>query len=194
VIEAPASFRASLERQFDGRLRVRWSEAKGEWHIEQKMARSRLARRRVAAGTVEHDEVVRAADGYVFVLAVRPGNRVPCPKCGKVLGIPELRMKRSTCPLCSHSFLAVYYPLGDMLLEHLRYTDPYRDGLDRIFKAQEDAEQQVKAAQHRERHNEGEALWKDHFTQIAGIQSVGYTGREDPAVEYKTTNATERSV
>ena len=178
MVEAPEGFRKSLERQFDGRLRVRWSEAKGEWHIEQKMRRSRLAHKRLVGGSYEDDEVVRAADGYAFVLAVRPGNRMPCPKCGKVLGIPELRMKRSTCPLCGASFLAVYYPLGDMLLEHLRYTDPYRDGLDRIFQDQERAEQQVKATQIRDRHNEGEAVWKDHFTQIAGIQSVGYTGVE----------------
>lgn len=184
-MEAPKSFRDSLERQFNGRLRIRWSAARSEWQIEQKMARAKTARARILHGSVEEDDLIRERDGYVFVLAVKAGNRIPCPGCGILLGIPELRMKRSTCPKCSQSFLAVYYPLGDLLLEHLRYTDPYRDGLDRIFRAQEEAEHQVQEDRLRERRHFGEALWKDSFTQIAGIQSVGYTGREHGPINNK---------
>jgi len=180
-MDAPTSFRESLARQFNNRLRVRWSDARHEWQIEQKMRRARLAQKRLTAGTVEEDDIVRDRDGYVFVLAVKPGNRMPCPGCGITLGIPELRMKRSTCPRCGHSFLAVYYPLGDMLLEHLRYTDPYRDGLDRMVKAQDDADATLREQKLRERRNEGEAIWKDHFNEIAGIPTFGYTGREHPS-------------
>jgi len=63
--------------------------ARSEWHIEQKMRRQRLAQKRLVSGSIENDDVIRATDGYAFVLAVRPGNRMPCPKCGVTLGIPS---------------------------------------------------------------------------------------------------------
>lgn len=179
-MDAPASFRSSLARQFDGQLRVRWSEARQEWQIEQKMRRARLSSRRIHEGTIQADDLIRSRDGYAFVLAVKPGNVTPCPRCHAPQRIPELRMHRTTCPRCRHSFLAVYYPLSDLLLEHLRYTDPYRGGLDRIIADQDRASTTVAETHRRDSRREGDAFWRDHFNQLARVRPIGYTGRERP--------------
>lgn len=175
-MEAPKAFVDSLERQFNGRLRVRWSEARSEWQIEQKTRRARVPKRRIEAGRPDEDRLRRAADGYQFVLAVKPGNRDRCPKCRTMQGIPELRMVQTKCVRCQAPFQSVYYPLGDMLLEHLRYTDPYRGGTERVFADQDKADAAVRAAQARQHHNEFENVIKDSFNEIANIPTFGYTG------------------
>ena len=102
---------------------------------------------------------------------------MPC-ECGQDLRIPELRIKRLTCPRCGRQTTAAYYPLSDLLLEHLRFSDPDRGGLARVFAAQDKAQDTAEKQQRRESRNDGEAIWKDAFPHIAGIQQIGYTGRQ----------------
>lgn len=69
------------------------------------------------------------------------------------------------------------WPLGEKLLEHLRFTDPERDGVERLQKDMEREEKATELGRERERKNFGEALWKDEFTRLFEIQSRGYEGK-----------------
>ena len=62
-----------LEREFRGRLRVRWSSRKHTFEIEQKVGRAAY---RPIRWLEEDDTFVCARDGYVHVLSVAPGDTV----------------------------------------------------------------------------------------------------------------------
>jgi hypothetical protein len=109
---------------------------------------------------------------------VEPGDRKPCPRCRRVTHIPTLRFVEAECEHCAHRFRAVYFPLGEWLLEHLRRTDPYRGGHERQFAELEAADVAREKARKRQLAHHTEAVWKDAFTQVFDIPSVGYTGKE----------------
>lgn len=108
---------------------------------------------------------------------------MPCPTCGLKLRVPEMEFRETRCDYCrtrgkDGRTSAAYFPLGDRLLEHLRYIDTERDGLDRQKLDVEKANESMLAARERHAANDREAVTKDYYTKIAGIESVGYTGRE----------------
>lgn len=170
----PQWFAEALESQFLGRLRVRWSPQAHQFLIEQKIGRRKLPKRRVSE---LDDHGIRLRDGYEFVLGVTPGSRAQCPHCGNDSKVPVMQMKFATCDSCGKEFRACHWPLGDGLLEWLRFTDPYRDGLERMLKDVEaqDLNRDLKAA--RAKKNEREDILRDNFTKLFQIQSVGYTGK-----------------
>ncbi len=177
----PASFARQLASEFNGRLRVRWSIKRGEWHIEQQVERGKAMLPRVI--NEADDAAVRYRDGYVFVLAVRNGTRMPCPRCGTELRVPIRQFGEVTCPTCQpishqpHKVRACYWPLDDSLLEHLRRFDPHRDGYRRMLADLNSAEP-ARAAQEASWRRERHAQAVDDFPQIFNIPQVGYTGRE----------------
>jgi ribosomal protein L37AE/L43A len=145
------------------------------WFIEQKVARPTPLRRHVD----EQDDIgIRARDGYAFVMAITQGDRMECPKCHLTTHVPVMRMKEAKCEHCNASFRAVHYPLGDALLEHLRYSDPFRGGTERIERELLNADQARERAKARELRNEVEAATKDLARPLMGIPYVGYTGKE----------------
>lgn len=170
----PESFARSLTKQLPG-LRIRWSEKQRQYHIEQKVARALTPHRRISP---LEDAAIRYRDGYGFVMAITQGDRTDCPKCHATTHVPVMRMKEAKCEKCGHSFRAAFFPLNDFLLEYLRYSDPYRGGIERLMAEVDKADADREQRSSREVKNEVEAATKDLATALMGIQSVGYTGRE----------------
>lgn len=171
----PDWFVERLRFEFQDRLRIRWSIRKHEWHIEQKVGRGALAPFRISEAD---DSMIRARDGYWFIGAVRPGNTMPCPKCGCKLNVPELEWREVVCHYCrlqkrDGRTLAAYFPLGEALLEHLRKIDDQRGGLERVRDEADRANEQLIASRERDISNSIESATKDTYTRLAGIQSVG---------------------
>jgi hypothetical protein len=87
------------------------------------------------------------------------------------------------CPRCERQELVMNWPLGEKLLEHLRFSDPDRDGLKRLERDQREAEKRAELEKDRHRKNIGESIWKEEFTNVFEIQSRGYTGKEHAWVD-----------
>lgn len=180
-MRAPDSFVEALSSLFGDRLRVRWSTKRQEFHIEQQVGRAALPPVRISEAD---DDMIRARDGYAFVMAVRSGDRMPCPDhCGATLPVPIFACAEVKCERCKRNgrdarHVAGFFPLGDRLLEYLRSIDPsHRDPYDLI--RQLDARNaQLEATRKRDASNDIEAATLDNFNRLVGIQSVGYTGKE----------------
>ena len=135
-------FEQEFLQAFDGRFRIRWSDKRHEYHIEQRLQKSNphLIPPVYKDPETFHetydtysDEWIRARDGYFFVLAIRPGNTMPCPVCGLTVDVPELITAESHCPFCKvmgrdARYIAAYFPLNHILIEHMRTLDPYTNG------------------------------------------------------------------
>lgn len=170
----PKSFVDSLQKQLP-HLRIRWSRQSGMWHIEQKVGRSI----EVPFFVSEYDDrSIRARDGVLFVMAVTNGDRIGCPRCKAEVHVPIRRMAQAICPRCRAAFNAAHYPLADTLLEHLRYSDPYRGGVERQINEIDLHNERRDLAWERSHRNEANAVAADLFPQLMGIPKVGYTGRE----------------
>jgi predicted RNA-binding Zn-ribbon protein involved in translation (DUF1610 family) len=158
-MEAPEEFVSRLDSAFDGRLRIRWSAAEGAYHIEQRVARALV---NFPAGTSD-DEAIRLRDGYHLIMVVRSGDRMPCPRCGATLKVPLRSSTVVTCDTCrqrglEYRIAAAHYPLDDTLIDHL--------------KSAKLTEQQQQAVL-----DQLTSKANDDFNRIAGIPSVGYTGK-----------------
>lgn len=171
----PKEFVEGLRRDFGDNLRIRWSVSRGEWQIEQKFRRGGAIGKRVRE---IDDNLIRVRDGYAFVLAVRPGDRMACTKCAREIRVPVMEFREAVCKTCGAKIRASYWPLGESLLQHLRYSDPNRDGHKRMLRDLEAAEQAKARQERRQQSNLAEDIAKEDFTQFFDIPSVGYTGKE----------------
>jgi len=176
----PSDFTARLKSEFNDRLRIRWSDHRGEWQIEQRVGRAVVPPRFVSD---YDDDSIRARDGYAYVMAVRPGDRMPCPGCGLTLKVPIMHFGEVRCPYCAYRgregrYAAAYYPLGDALIQHLRRIDPLR-GWNKDLAAQADARNEAVLRDHEKKADD--ALYggiSENWNRIRGVPQVGYTGRE----------------
>ncbi len=128
---APDSFVEKLEREFRGRLRIRWSNQDSAWHIEQKVARGLFpGTKPTKAGWDEtFDKYIRQRDGYAYLMTVTVGDWIPCYRCKKDLKVPYYETEQVKCGYCysigRDTFVpAVHFPLGDGLLGYLKSIDP----------------------------------------------------------------------
>lgn len=133
----PDWFLERLEREHDGQMRIRWSRARGEWLIEEKIGRAALPPRREDP---LDDDFIRARDGYGYLMSVRPGTRMACPLCGLDMSVAVRRSAECVCEHCRRKgrrsrWVAGFWPLDESLLEHLRKLTR-TDTLERI-KAEE---------------------------------------------------------
>lgn len=180
-MRAPEDFQRRLEREFGGRLRIRWSVKRGEFHIEQKVGRASLPPTFVSEAD---DETIRAKDGYGFVMAIRPGTRMPCPGCSTTLDVPAMRTGEVRCTFCrvkglDGRYAAAYFPLeGDALIQHLRRIDPLNTWRDALAAEADAINRRITASKDRDLSNYNEAVAKDWFNRLVGIPQVGYTGKE----------------
>lgn len=179
-MEAPPAFTRQLDDVFNGRLRIRWSAKRREFHIEQKVGRMAPNPCHIDEGD---DDLIRARDGYIYVMSIRPGDRMPCPDCDYQLSVPVMDTADIRCPYCqlkgrTTRVVAGYWPLNERLIEHLRRIDPLRGGSDEMAAAADAYnESRLKAA---------EAAYSDtiisaaddDYRRLVGIPSVGYTGKE----------------
>jgi hypothetical protein len=83
-------------------------------------------------------------------------------------------MRETKCS-CGKGILAVYFPLSEMLLEHLRRIDPMRGAYERLTKelayADLEPERRNKAFS-----DENQYGAREDFRQFTGTPMVGYTG------------------
>lgn len=179
-MDAPTEFTDRLHREFDGRLRIRWSASQHEWQIEQKIGHGRIPPIAIDEG---RDDLIRARDGYHFVMSVRTGDRMRCPKCNYQLTVPVMDTWDIRCPYCRlkgrhTSVVAGYWPLNDRLLAHLHKIDPLN-----VFSEQQAAEadrynERLLKQQEDDAMAPGYAEASDMYRRLVGIPMVGYSGKE----------------
>lgn len=178
MYQAPISFLAKLETEFGGRLRIRWSVAKNEFHIEQQVGRAALLPLYIKEGD---DRMIRARDGYHFILAVKAGNHVPCRTCNNRCPVPELKTGEIKCSRCGYQGKRAtkefggFWPLTDSLIEYLKKIDPYRDGHLQAVKEQDLAIERVDLSMRRNVRNHIESATYDDKYQLFGTPLTGYT-------------------
>lgn len=173
-MEAPVAFQNRLSRDFGGRLRIRWSDATQQWQLEERVGRAAMP----ASPKSPDDNKIRATEGYGLVLTVAPGDREPCKKCGSTIRLPTFDFAETRCSQCGTLTRSCYWPLTDILLEHLRKIDPLRDGPSRLRDEADAHTRRMAESRQRKTTNELEAVTLDHFNEIAQIPTFGYTGRE----------------
>ena len=175
----PESFAERLDAAFKGRLRIRWSDARKEYQLEQKVGRA-LSSFPVSS---TNDDSIRLRDGYLYILSIRPGTRMPCPRCTTTLEVPVREIRELSCPLCKlkgreHRVSAGYFPLDDQLIDYLKRLDPERDASWSIRSQVDQHNTAILEAQRAKVIHAAESAANDDFNRIAGIPSVGYTGKE----------------
>lgn len=127
---APDSFVEKLEREFRGRLRVRWSRQDSAWHIEQKVARGLFPGVKVTGNWDEtSDKYIRQRDGYEYLMTVSVGDWLPCYRCKHDVKVPYYETTQVSCQYClslgrKTYIAAVHFPLGDGLIDYLKQIDP----------------------------------------------------------------------
>lgn len=169
----PHDFLSQLTREFGDRLRIRWSVAKHEFHLEQRVGRAALPPFRVDEAD---DRTIRARDGYHFVMAVKPTNYLSCDRCNRKCVVPELRTSEIRCS-CGWRAFGGYWPLGEALILHLKKIDPYRDGHKNLARESDLATERAEWLRKRAIRNHIEAATYDDKYQLFGTPFVGYTGK-----------------
>lgn len=177
----PQEFEESLEREFNGRLRIRWSPLQEQYRIEQKVARAVMWPDKPILEN--DDEATMIRDGYFFVLSIMPRDKMKCKKCGSILDVPYMSTSIVICDICklmgyAYKKTAGFFPLNEKLITHLKSIDPERGmSKEQIAKMRENNEAIVRSQQ-RSITNNIEAYGKDNFTKLAGIAQTGFTGKE----------------
>lgn len=177
----PQSFHDRLKLDFQGRFRIRWSDVRGEFQLEQKLASAQILEPPLRSnGTWDtyDDEYIRSRDGYGYVMSVRQGDRMPCARCRRTVKVPIRETREAVCLTCNKRHKAAFYPLDDLLLLHLRWIDPLSGGISRIRKHVNERNEQHEKSRHNDAFNEIDAATADNFGRLFDIQQVGYTGRE----------------
>jgi hypothetical protein len=183
----PEWFQQQLAHEFGTRFRMRWSNARQLFVLDERIARgvlmtpARLAAKLARLDAKNPDQAeefrLRLREGTAPFVEISPGNRTACPACGATVRLAHMTWAYAHCDECQKDFKTIYAPLGWWLLEQLRFLDFERGGDERALTAMDQAnaahEAEVQAAPKREL----EAAVRDDFAHIMSIQSVGYTGR-----------------
>lgn len=183
-MEAPESFTDRLASAFNNRLRIRWSHERQEYHIEQKV------RRGIFPGTKPKkkgwdetvDKYVEHRDGYVFIMAVRTGDRMPCPRCGHELRVPFMETTHVKCAYCrligrQTYVAAVYFPLGDALINHLKTIDPTNPISEKIVEDLDRQNEALAARMESEAIAGAVAAFNDDYRRLVGIPTAHLSGK-----------------
>jgi hypothetical protein len=180
-MEIPQEFTERLNRDFDGRLRVKWSNFSKRYRIEQRAARGQMWPDKPILENDDEQQMIR--DGYFFVMDITPGDKTQCAKCNTWLNVPIREVRIIACPVCkmmgrTYRMNLGFFPLTDSLIDYLKGIDPER-GLPAkaIEKMRSNNEQQMLSMQ-RSMSNNGEAYGKENFNRIVGIPQFGHTGKE----------------
>lgn len=177
----PESFDVQLKREFNNRFRIRWSDKRGEFQIEQKIAPSQVLEPPLLSdGTWDswNDDYIRSRDGYWYVMSVRQGDRMPCQQCHTTMKVPIRKTAESLCGGCGKKHRAAFYPLDDLLIRHLKWIDPLSDGPVTVTAFAHEQNRKAQKSRENAAYNNVEAATLDNFSHMFGIQQVGYTGKE----------------
>lgn len=167
-----------LKNEFDNRLRLRWSHQENCWHLEQQFNKGFHISRRGSEDS-ESDEMIRAREGYLQIMAIQNGDRMPCPRCKRQVPVPVNEMANVNCA-CGNKMIVGYYDLNsEALFEHLRKMDPLKDHRNAL--REKIAATNAKVWE--EAQNKPSKLAEEYVTQAMsvkdfGIDMVGHTGKE----------------
>lgn len=179
----PESFQEDLEREFQGRLRARWSGKKQCVVIEQRVARN-------VVGSLprelfkKNDETRQSlAEGYKQVMDVAVSEQMKCPECTTTLSVPNRTTAQITCMGCrvkgrTKKYIVGYYPLDTNLINHLKSIDPLRN-LEKDTAAELNAyNEKIAEAQQKQLSEEAEAYTSDNLNRLMQIPSFSYSGNK----------------
>lgn len=182
-MRVPEWFAHQLDVEFRGRFRVRWSNARHCFVIDEvtgrgtAMAPMRFYRKvQRLRPDLREEYLFRMAHGTTPYVEVYPGTRASCPACLSDVSLKTHTWEFAHCRACGKDFKAVHYELGWMLLEQLRYNDFERGGDERQVEEMDRANEAKEKGEVRENRNVLEAVVKDNWNQIAGIKSVAVGG------------------
>lgn len=130
-----------------------------------------------------NDEYIRARDGFDLIFTVRPGDRMPCPSCGFEMRVPIMEIRETVCGYCKFRekdgrYMTGFFPLGEALLEHMRFIDPLTGGPDRVLSEVRRSNLRREQQALRDFQNGSEAYLSDKFNNLFNIPQTGYTGKE----------------
>ena len=180
LYRVPVTFQTRLDEEFQGRLRVRWSEKQHEWHVEQKV-RNGLAGRPLVDDGYDDDQI-RAKDGYVWILSFKHGTQFDCPLCGLTLKAVTRQATMVSCKHCQlkgyeHRWLGTHWPMDETLIQHLQELEA---SIDTRGQSLAKAKRMLQRQQERAILDPTVAEFEDSFRALAGIPHVGYTGTVFP--------------
>lgn len=180
----PESFVEKLEREFRGRLRIRWSHERNEWHIEQKIRRGLFpgAKPSKLGWDETSDAYIRHRDGVVHVMSVRTGTTMDCLKCGTELKVQYMETHFVGCPLCklrgfNSTSAVVHFPLGDSLIDYLKKIDPENPISERLAEDLDRQNELLAEVMERDALREGTAAAAERYNRLVGIPQVGLSGK-----------------
>ncbi len=177
-------FNDRLEETFGGRLRLRRSALRDStYFVEEQAGEQRTMARLIADLPVRssrqaknrEDEYVRARDGYRLFMEVQTGTMSACGRCGQAYKVPQFESVQLRCPACRYEFTTAFFPLGELLVDHLKKGDPSRaDQLRRVREETGKAEW-LKTCDERSLEKEIGEQFRD--TLIDQIPAAHYSGR-----------------
>jgi hypothetical protein len=181
-MNAPESFIDKLESTFQGRLRIRWSNQRHAWLIEQRIKRGLFGGfKPTKRGWDESiDKYIQTRDGVIEIMEVRTGTLMDCPKCGHELKVPFMHTTAIRCGFChlrgqTPSINNVFMPLNDSLIYHLKSIDPKNPISEANVERIDRENEQLALMMEQDALNAAEAGLLDRFNRIAGINQWGYT-------------------
>ncbi len=191
-MRVPDDFAALLQREFNGRFRLRWSDKRREFHLEQKVYTGQIMEPPMddsGRWDTFSDEHQRAVDGYMLTMVIRDGDRMPCPVCGATVRVPIMETREAHCDNCKNhgldgKYKASFYPLNHTLIEHLHDIDPYNGGPQRVRQRMRDKEEKRQARLSKASVDEGQERFLDDKIQAMQTPMVGYGPKGAPARIY----------
>jgi hypothetical protein len=184
IRHAPESFVDKLDREFRGRLRIRWSQQQGEWRIEQKVARGLFPGSKPTKSGWDSsvDRYVEHRDGYVHIMSVRTGDRMPCPRCGHELKVPFKDTTHLKCEYCRligrQTYVpAVFFPLSDSLIDHLKSIDPENPISEGLAERLDRENEALAARMEADAIRDSVAAFNEDYRRVVGIPYAHLSGR-----------------
>lgn len=183
----PPDFSARLEREFGGRLRMRWSEQRRAYQVEVQCGRRTHD---IPLFNPQDDDKVRGRDGYARVMEILPRPHFECPtrvskepgapRCGVRLEIPIRERVEVTCLNCrmhgrDGRTRAEYWPLDDRLLDRLKQIDPKRQWAHQQVREMDLTNHRTQLAAEMAALGEIDAMNFDLYPYIAGIPQFAYS-------------------
>ena len=177
-----STFVKHLTNDFNGRFRLRWSAKRQEFHLEQRVQTGQIIPPPIDESgrwDTYDDGFVRARDGYLYVMAIRNGDRMPCPVCGLPVAVPVMETRESICDHCRFQgrdgrYIAAFYPLNHVLLEHLRDIDPMNGGPQRVRQRIRARQLDRQSREFKQQLDAAELMVMDDKYQIENRPMVGY--------------------
>lgn len=129
------------------------------------------------------DDLIRARDGYHYVMSIRAGDRMPCPECNYKLHVPVRDTVQQFCGYCTlkgrkTEVIAGFWPLDDTLITHLKKINPKRGGQKELAEEADRRNRLLVQSMEEDAFRDGYAAFDDNYNRLVGIPQVGYTGKE----------------